>query len=97
MGLSLANSSFSDLVHGFIYDYFISPLPRHSHSTQVNLFYLLALFVVMLYLLCMHCSVEVSSQENGNRRIDTLTPKGPGVPYVGFSDSGQAAVNAFYF
>jgi hypothetical protein len=26
-----------------------------------------------------------------------LTPKGPGVPYVGFSDSGQAAVNAFYF
>jgi hypothetical protein len=26
-----------------------------------------------------------------------LTPKGPGVPYVGFSDSGQAAVNVFYF
>jgi hypothetical protein len=24
-----------------------------------------------------------------------LTPKGLGVPYVGFSDSGQAAVNAF--
>jgi hypothetical protein len=26
-----------------------------------------------------------------------LTPKGLGLPYVGFSDSGQAAVNAFYF
>jgi hypothetical protein len=26
-----------------------------------------------------------------------LTPKGLGVPYVGFSDSGQAAVNEFYF
>jgi hypothetical protein len=26
-----------------------------------------------------------------------LTPKGPWVPYVGFSDSGQAAVNSFYF
>jgi hypothetical protein len=26
-----------------------------------------------------------------------LTPKGPRVPYVGFSDSGQVAVNAFYF
>jgi hypothetical protein len=26
-----------------------------------------------------------------------LTPKGPWVPYVEFSDSGQAAVNAFYF
>jgi hypothetical protein len=28
---------------------------------------------------------------------ESLIPKGPGVPYVGFSDSGQAAVNAFYF
>jgi hypothetical protein len=26
-----------------------------------------------------------------------LTPKGLGVPYVGFSDSGQAVVNTFYF
>jgi hypothetical protein len=26
-----------------------------------------------------------------------LTPKGLGLPYVGFSDSGQAAVNALYF
>jgi hypothetical protein len=26
-----------------------------------------------------------------------LTPKGLGNPYVGFSDSGQAVVNAFYF
>jgi hypothetical protein len=26
-----------------------------------------------------------------------LTPKGLGLPYVGFSDSRQAAVNAFYF
>jgi hypothetical protein len=26
-----------------------------------------------------------------------LTPKGLGFPYVGFIDSGQAAVNAFYF
>jgi hypothetical protein len=27
----------------------------------------------------------------------TLTPKDLGLPYVGFSDSGQAAVNSFYF
>jgi hypothetical protein len=26
-----------------------------------------------------------------------LIPKGMGLPYVGFSDSGQADVNAFYF
>jgi hypothetical protein len=26
-----------------------------------------------------------------------LTPKGLGVPYVGFSESGQANVNSFYF
>lgn len=26
-----------------------------------------------------------------------LSPKGVGVPYVGFSDFGQADVNAFYF
>jgi hypothetical protein len=26
-----------------------------------------------------------------------LTPKGLGDPYVGFSDSRQAAVNSFYF
>jgi hypothetical protein len=26
-----------------------------------------------------------------------LTPKGVGLPYVGFSDSGQVAVNAIYF
>jgi hypothetical protein len=26
-----------------------------------------------------------------------LTPKGLGLPHVGFSDSGQAAVHAFYF
>jgi hypothetical protein len=26
-----------------------------------------------------------------------LTPKGPWIPYVEFSDSGQAAVNVFYF
>jgi hypothetical protein len=26
-----------------------------------------------------------------------LIPKGLGVPYVGFRDSGQAAVNSFYF
>jgi hypothetical protein len=26
-----------------------------------------------------------------------LTPKGLGLPYVGFCDSGQVAVNAFYF
>jgi hypothetical protein len=26
-----------------------------------------------------------------------LTPKGMGLPYVGFSNSGQAAVNSFYF
>jgi hypothetical protein len=30
-------------------------------------------------------------------RAGWLTPKGLGDPYVGFSDSGQAAVNAFYF
>jgi hypothetical protein len=30
-------------------------------------------------------------------RVISLTPKGMGLPYVGFSDSGQAAVNAFYF
>jgi hypothetical protein len=29
--------------------------------------------------------------------IVLLTPKGMGLPYVGFSDSGQAVVNAFYF
>jgi hypothetical protein len=29
--------------------------------------------------------------------IWALTPKGLGDPYVGFSNSGQAAVNAFYF
>jgi hypothetical protein len=27
----------------------------------------------------------------------TLTPKGLALPYVGFSDSGHADVNAFYF
>jgi hypothetical protein len=26
-----------------------------------------------------------------------LTPKGLGLPYVGFSDFGQAVVNALYF
>jgi hypothetical protein len=29
--------------------------------------------------------------------MNSLTPKGPWVPYVEFSDFGQAAVNAFYF
>jgi hypothetical protein len=29
--------------------------------------------------------------------ILNITPKGLGLPYVGFSDSGQAAVNALYF
>jgi hypothetical protein len=28
---------------------------------------------------------------------ESLTPKGLGLPYVGFSDSGQAAVNAINF
>jgi hypothetical protein len=29
--------------------------------------------------------------------VSILTPKGLGLPYVGFIDFGQAAVNAFYF
>ena len=29
--------------------------------------------------------------------LDALNLKGPGVPYVGFRDYRQAAVNAFYF
>jgi hypothetical protein len=29
--------------------------------------------------------------------LDLLTPQGLGDPYLGFSDSRQAAVNAFYF
>jgi hypothetical protein len=32
-----------------------------------------------------------------NIALNGLTSKGLGLPYVGFSDSGQAAVNAFYF
>jgi hypothetical protein len=45
---------------------------------------------------------KVANNILGNDRHDckfykSLTPKGLGNPYVGFSDSGQSAVNAFYF
>jgi hypothetical protein len=41
--------------------------------------------------------IIVSIDESHDFKETTLTPKGLGVPYVGFSDSGQAAMNAFYF
>jgi hypothetical protein len=41
-------------------------------------------------------SVFLKVNKNPNH-IWILTPKGLGLPYVGFSDSRQVDVNSFYF
>jgi hypothetical protein len=50
--------------------------------------------IAFLYLNFLDCSIYKPCLVTGD---PTLTPKGPWVPYVEFSDSGKAAMNAFYF